>query len=265
MAARRGEIEYLSVPGTDARLPVFVDEDGVPWGLLRKMCDALGVAYQPQFRKLKQHKWAVVTLKVTTGSDGKRYEMIALGSDAIIMWLATMNASKITNPVVRSRLEGFQCEVAGVLRDYFTKGAAINPSATPEQLKNVFEETKRRLDVLHAARGIVDAAYLEQRAKIEIGRTFGEAPAIPSEERVFYAADYLAARGVSTGMVRKYRSAFGAKVKKRYIEERGVEPPNHPIEANGRIVNAAAYTDSDRHILDSVWMEHYADRIGGEG
>lgn len=47
---------------------------------IRPLCEALGVAYAPQTTKIKEHYLfgSVVTLSVTTGKDGKQYEMLCL-------------------------------------------------------------------------------------------------------------------------------------------------------------------------------------------
>ena len=42
---------------------------------IKPICEALGVAFEPQFKKLKEDEdlGSVVTLGVTTGADGKAY------------------------------------------------------------------------------------------------------------------------------------------------------------------------------------------------
>ena len=49
---------------------------------VKPVCEILGVAYPPQYTKLKEHPLfsSVITLSVTTGSDGKAYEHPIYGS-----------------------------------------------------------------------------------------------------------------------------------------------------------------------------------------
>jgi len=96
-----------------------VERDSMPFANLRRMCESLGVAHQRQLEKLKAVHWAVVTMMVTTGIDGKRYEMSFLSADSIPMWLATINESKVAEHV-RPLLRELQLNCRDVLYRHFS-------------------------------------------------------------------------------------------------------------------------------------------------
>lgn len=73
---------------------VVTDDNFVP---IKPICEALGVAYERQFSKLKEDEdfSSVITLRVTTGADGKQYEMVCLPHQFIYGWLFTINPKNV--------------------------------------------------------------------------------------------------------------------------------------------------------------------------
>lgn len=73
---------------------VVTDDAQVP---VKPICEALGVAYERQFSKLKEDEdfSSVITLRVTTGADGKQYEMVCLPHQFIYGWLFTINPKNV--------------------------------------------------------------------------------------------------------------------------------------------------------------------------
>lgn len=73
---------------------VMTDEGLVP---IKPICEALGVAYERQYSKLKEDEdfSSVITLRVTTGADGKQYEMVCLPHQFIYGWLFTINPKNV--------------------------------------------------------------------------------------------------------------------------------------------------------------------------
>lgn len=98
---------------------------------LRPFCDRLGVAMQAQLTKLKAKEWAVVTMIVTTGSDGKNYEMACLPLRALPMWLATINTDKV-KPEARAMLVAYQKEATEVLYKHFAPRLASQSAPAPQ-------------------------------------------------------------------------------------------------------------------------------------
>lgn len=105
------------------------------WVSVRRVCDVLGLAVQPQLTKLRGKRWATITTIVTVAEDGKRREVAAINLDALPMWLATVDASRVAEQA-RPALERFQLEAADVLREHFLGGkraaAAPVPAVAPE-------------------------------------------------------------------------------------------------------------------------------------
>lgn len=98
-------------------LDVVRDGDDV-WISVRRVCEALGIAHEPQMRKLDGKPWARVITMITEAENKARREMSMMHLDALAMWLATIDADKVS-PVARSKVIDFQCECARVLRDHF--------------------------------------------------------------------------------------------------------------------------------------------------
>jgi len=84
------ETKILKVATVNQVAIVMTGDELIP---IKPICEALGIAYEPQFTKLKDDDFlsSVVTLSVTTGADGKQYEMVCLPQEFIFGWLFTIN------------------------------------------------------------------------------------------------------------------------------------------------------------------------------
>lgn len=87
---------------------------------IKPICEALGVAFQSQNTKLKEHPIysSVVTLSVTTGTDGKQYEMSCLPIEYLAGWLFSINPANVKEEI-RDNLIKFQIECNKALFRYF--------------------------------------------------------------------------------------------------------------------------------------------------
>lgn len=99
-------------------LDVIRDEHGGIHLSLRRMCDNLGLAFQPQIAKLQEKPWATITMIVTVAEDGKSREMACLALKSVPMWLATIETSRVAE-AIRPKLERYQCECADCLYERF--------------------------------------------------------------------------------------------------------------------------------------------------
>lgn len=249
----------VQVPGTDR--PIMAAEiDGTPMVAFRPLCDALGVGADSQLQKIKSRSWARTTLSTVRHEDGRNREMVFIDRRTMTMWLATLNENRVsedTRPVVVA----FQAEAADALDAYFNDGGAINPSATPDQLDALVAKATGQMQLLRAAEGIVDARFLEAKARIVIARGLGEAPEIDQQDRPLYVQDYLKSRGLSADLVRAKSSGFGKRVKGRFMEVHGDVPEKHFQEVDGRPREINAYTEADRPIFDHVWVTYYEQAV----
>lgn len=89
---------------------------------IKPICEALGIAYEPQFTKLKDDNFlsSVITLSVTTGSDGKQYEMVCLPHQYIFGWLFTINPKNVKEEA-RDTVTKYRIECYNALFEYFSE------------------------------------------------------------------------------------------------------------------------------------------------
>ncbi len=99
---------------------VIAYKDGKAFLPVKPICEAIGIAFQPQNDKIKEHSIlsSVVTIFVTTGADGKNYEMICLPVKYIYGWLFTINPGKVA-PEARENVEKYSRECYEVLYNHF--------------------------------------------------------------------------------------------------------------------------------------------------
>ena len=106
--------------------------------VIRRICENLGLAWQPQQRKLQEHhrfQKGIVMISIRS-SDGSRREALCLHRPKFFLWLYSINPDKVS-PEVRSKLVKYQDEVEEAIDRYFTKGG---------NLPYVTEERKERQD-----------------------------------------------------------------------------------------------------------------------
>ena len=94
------------------------DEQLVP---IRPICEALGIAYQPQHQKLQEDEdlSSVITLSMTTGADGKKYEMVCLPVEFVFGWLFTINPKNV-KPEAQPAVRRYRMECYRALYEHFT-------------------------------------------------------------------------------------------------------------------------------------------------
>lgn len=117
------QIERFNFHGSE--LEVIVDGEDV-WISVRRVCEALGLTHQSQFNKLKSATWATVTQRVTVADDGKVRETFVIHLRSLAGWLQGIDAWRVSNPLVRAKIELFQKEAADVLANHF-----LRPKADP--------------------------------------------------------------------------------------------------------------------------------------
>jgi len=127
---------------------------------LRPACERMSLAMQAQLSKLKGKPWAVVTMIVMTGADGKTYEMACLPLRLFPMWLASINPSKVA-PHLRDMLIAYQREAADVLYQHFMPKAAAadtapraDSSETMAAMMAVISDMREEMRLLRAERVI---------------------------------------------------------------------------------------------------------------
>lgn len=261
------EVVHIPFKGGDV---LAVDVDGKPYVILRPAIERLGTDYSSQLRKLKNKSWAkLVNLTTQDHFDG----MAAVDVRTFLMLLATINEKQVAEEV-RDVLVGYQSEVADVIEAYWTRGGAVNPAATVEQLDDLAEEieqrradlrainAKRNLGVIEALGGTVDPTWRESLARHEWAVYSGTEPDIAPGDRMLMAEPYLVERGLGKADVAAIRSMFGKRLKAAYTAEYGREPEMTLGMVNGRERPVKGYYERDRFLFDAVFEEHYPHLVG---
>jgi hypothetical protein len=234
--------------------------DGVPNVAVRPVCDSLGIGYGSQYNRLQREPWASVSVMKTVAADGKNREMAFIDRRTFTMWLATIQTSRIKNEEARELLVAYQREAADALDRYFHEGGAINPAASEHQVNALIYQARARMELIQAAKGIIQADHLEARARVILDQGLGEKPTHP-DNRLLYTSSYLKEKNLSAKRLKSVNGVFGKRAKKAYIEANGVEPGRYPLTlSNGQTRDVCAYTEADRPLLDEVWRTYFEDQ-----
>lgn len=246
----------IPVAGTPGILAAEID--GKAMAALRPMCESVGIDYSNQLKKLRSKSWATIVLSTTVGADGRSREMAMIDRRTIPMWLAGIDENRVKEEV-RPILIALQAEAADALDAYFNKGAAINPRADEHQINAQIFQSRARMELLQAAKGLIHPDHLEAKARVLIAYGLGEGAELDPARAPLYCKDFLASKNASRARISSIASQFGKKVKKAYIEATGNEPKKYPLTLpNGQTREVLAYTESDRPLLEQVWSEHFA-------
>ena len=136
---------------------------------IKPIFDAIGVAFERQFSKLKEHEILAptVTLRVMVAADGKQREMVCLPLEFVYGWIFTINTKNVSkeahDSVLRYQLECYQAlytHFAGSLRRRVEENEAEIKAlqAVNEAIKGVKaakaaqREAEEHLDAIRKAR-----------------------------------------------------------------------------------------------------------------
>lgn len=189
------QLVTIPVPGTSNPI-MAVQNDGTEWVSAKHVCDALGIDWKSQHRKLDSKPWSVMVMMTTTAADGKNYQTSMVDRRTLTMWLATIDTNRV-NEAARPTLEAYQLEAANALDAYFHKGGAINPRATEHQQKAMMFELRSQMELAQAAKGLIHDAFLEAKARIILARGMGETPELDPTTRPLYVQQFLKEKGLS--------------------------------------------------------------------
>lgn len=229
-----------------------VDVQGQPHIVLKPAVEALGLDYPTQYTKLRSRSWATVGQRPMVAEDGKQREMTTCDVRTFLMLLATIDEKRVGKDVA-PKLVMYQAEVADAIEQYWTKGGAINPRATDDQLAAIIDRAKSQAEVLRTLDGIVDRSWLEAKGRHLAARALGEEPELDPSQRPLTVGEYLQDQGVSGGALRSLSTRFGRQLKAAYRAEHGCDPA--PVErfVDGALREVAGYTEADRPLFDQVW------------
>lgn len=244
--------------------------DGKPGVILKPAVDELGLDFRTQLRKLKTRSWATVGALPTVAEDGKIREMTAVPVRTFLMLLASINEHRVREEL-RPILVAFQNETADAIEAYWTRGGAINPAATPEQIGELRTEldaveravlARHRIEAIGAAKQfhLVNDSYLEGLVRTELARMSGEEPDVDPLDMTITCDEYLGMRGVAGADLPSARTRLGKTVAALYRARHSKDPQRIKRPINGVHREVAVYTQRDIDLFDTAWVEvgrHY--------
>jgi hypothetical protein len=112
---------------------------------LKPICDAIGLGWGSQTQSIKKHPVlsSVLTHIVTTGADGKQYDMLCIELDYINGWLFKVNPAKLGGEV-KGKVILYQRECYRVLAEHFKPAQSKIASQLPP-FEAALEKTRRQI------------------------------------------------------------------------------------------------------------------------
>lgn len=141
----------ITVPFHGAELYV-IEHESQPYAPMRVIVEGMGLAWQPQHRKLTETRFnATITELVTVAQDGKQRKAICLPLRKLPGWLMSIEPGKVKDLAVRERVIQYQNECDDVLWQYWNEGIALNPrtgfSVNPDDILTGDQQETLRLMV----------------------------------------------------------------------------------------------------------------------
>ncbi|MEX3614377.1 MAG: phage antirepressor N-terminal domain-containing protein, partial [Burkholderia gladioli] len=145
-------IRQISVPFHGVEL-MLVEHDGQPYTPMKPLVEGMGLAWQPQHRKLGEDRFSscVTEMVMQLPGDSQRRSVTCMSLRKLPGWLMTMEPNKIKNPEVRARVIQYQNECDDVLWQYWNEGIAVNPriafTVNPDDVLTADQQETLRLMV----------------------------------------------------------------------------------------------------------------------
>lgn len=268
------EIKSLEVPFYGNNL-VLVDVDGEPYVAMKPIVEGMGLAWKPQYLKLKSDpRFCVVDMVTQIRGDDQKRSVICIPLRKLTGWLMTVNPNKVKSEI-RDKTIRFQNECDDVLWKYWNAGAVINPRVQESDLKKVvrqalaeysratapapdpeIERGRMRLEMMKfqadkamklkemafdlQSRGIFDLRYVRRVVEHSVSLLTGE---VPSPKVMVDLSSWLESHGISASGGNAMQ--FGRFVAEVYRKVRGREPGKRPMLIRGREILANYYQEPD--------------------
>lgn len=148
--------EFITtINGTD--IYAAITEEGKVLIPVKPICQALGVASSPQIRALKSDPIlsTVVTPGVTTGSDGKCYEMVCLPVEYVFGRLFTISPAYVGESA-RATLIAYQRECYDVLFTHFYGRVKLMDEMTQREADLLARKRELTVDITRLKSGLRD-------------------------------------------------------------------------------------------------------------
>lgn len=111
--------DLITVPFHQQTL-LAVEKDGKRWVAMKPICDAIGIDWRSQRKRLLRDEVlaSVVVIMTTTGADGKQYEMLFIDIDYLNGWLFGIGANQV-KPDLRDLVIAYKRECYKVLAGHY--------------------------------------------------------------------------------------------------------------------------------------------------
>lgn len=149
--------ELMPVPFYGDTL-VLVNEGGTPFVAMKPIVENMGISWQGQHAKLTEKFGSVIKIILTTGGDGKQYEMICLPLRKITAWLYSINPNK-ASPELHEKIGRYQAECDDALWNYWTQGQATRPdlrTTGPDRLTQTLKASGKAAALIGQIRATTD-------------------------------------------------------------------------------------------------------------
>ncbi|MFI8942666.1 hypothetical protein [Streptomyces syringium] len=192
--------------------------------------------------------------RVLAGEELRSFKDLC-GIDSKARALATFSRRTILNAGQLLR----DSDVARKVRTYLLE---VEERTTPQQRSEAAEGlvlAEARMRVLKAADGIIDAAWLETKARLVAARALGEEPEVNQLDAPLYVPDFLKSKGMKRKNIASVQAWFGRRAAALYEAEHSKKPGKRQTDLpNGSVRETYAWTERDRPIFERTWDLHYA-------
>ncbi|MFJ3114946.1 phage antirepressor N-terminal domain-containing protein [Pseudomonas protegens] len=200
----------MTVPfhGTNLFIVEHHDEPFVP---MRPIVEGMGMAWQPQHRKLVDRFEACITHMVTQlpGDDQAR-EVVCLPLKKLPAWMYSVNPKKVEERI-RQTIIDYQAECDDALWAYWNEGHAVNPRAQlPAANDSAVEFAKLALEHLPNLGDTSKQALLSHISELAYGQRLIPLPKV--EENLLLAGQVGELFGVTGNRIGKLANQHGMKI-----------------------------------------------------
>lgn len=130
----------------------LVEHNGEPFAAIKPICDAIGMDWKSQHRKLTSDgfRWNCGEIAIVA-ADGKTRSMVCLPMRKLSGWLASISAAKV-KPEIRDKLIAYQDECDDALWRYWTEGHASRDGVPAQGRLNLLPPLARPRNSLELPR-----------------------------------------------------------------------------------------------------------------
>jgi hypothetical protein len=161
---------------------IVVVENGSKLVPIKPICEALGIAYEPQFTRLKEDPilQSTITLSVMVAADGKSREMVTIPFKYVFGWLFRIDSRNVKEEAREAVLK-YQVQCYDALYNHFTihyeyvewKSKLVEEqTAVVEAINSNFRHAKDLLitakDELNRRRRLSLTDYVSERSQLRI-------------------------------------------------------------------------------------------------